>query len=668
MASGAGLTGGAGGAATGSAEAVGVRQAYASLNLTGGTGGSGFAGANGGAGADVAAANLVSARSPGGQISLSEYLRGGAGGYSQGGTAAAGGTASGSIAADYTLAALPPQAVSAGVRAVGGNGGGGGGGSAAAAGGAAAATASVKSGGRSQAQVMTIGGAGGGALSGNGGAGGQTTATSAYAAATVVASASAYATGGAGGSGYGAGYSGGAGADGGPVAATAVGGLAAMVRVSDTGGAGGAGQGGADGGAGGSSAIADSAGGSRAGYYFSLYQAASGGEGGASSGGTGGAGGAAASDATLAGVVGASSDANLTVYVSAEGGAGGGGAIGGAGGAGEASANVVGGANTHATVSASGGYGGAGAAAGDGGGANATLKVSGLAVAALATARAGLGATDGHASAKTTASGLSGVFEAAASLPNTTGQLIEQAAVEAFGAVSGKSTAKVKLVDASPAMAFTTQGSAVADETVAPLGADTAAVLSANANIATAFGASPDFFAIDELGGAYSSGGSGSETMTSTADMTVDLTQVAAPQDLLIGLFDATTLGAGFDSLTFTLVGDGQTLVSQTFTSLAAAETFFTDNPLDLGSLTSGALSNPTLTLEATLSVTMSSAGSGFYAGLIIGDPPSAGAHASRFAQAMAGMGGGMATSQPVRAGAALTEPMLALSKAAATA
>ena len=44
------------------------------------------------------------------------------------------------------------------------------------------------------------------------------------------------------------------------------------------------------------------------------------------------------------------------------------------------------------------------------------------------------------------------------------------------------------------------------------------------------------------------------------------------------GFYNATASGAGFTSLTFTLKGDGNTLVSKTFTTVAAADAFFTNN------------------------------------------------------------------------------------------
>jgi hypothetical protein len=61
------------------------------------------------------------------------------------------------------------------------------------------------------------------------------------------------------------------------------------------------------------------------------------------------------------------------------------------------------------------------------------------------------------------------------------------------------------------------------------------------------------------------------------------------------------------------------------FTSLSAAASYFTDGAIDLGSLASGPLSNNILSVEAMLTVTTTSANSGFYGNLIVGDPPASG-------------------------------------------
>jgi hypothetical protein len=201
--------------------------------------------------------------------------------------------------------------------------------------------------------------------------------------------------------------------------------------------------------------------------------------------------------------------------------------------------------------------------------------------------------------------------------------------------------AKAQAAIGGASASFLTSGQAVALETGGPNAASSGAVLAANHDIKVAFGSSPVFFAVGELGGGYSSGGKASQTVTSSFDETVDLTQLAKRRDLVIGLDNGTVAGSGFTSLTFDLFADGNDVIHQTFTSAAAAQSYFTDHAIDVGSLASGALSGNTLSLQATMSVTTGSAGSGFYGGLIIGDPPAAVATPDphRFIQAMGSLG-----------------------------
>ncbi len=211
--------------------------------------------------------------------------------------------------------------------------------------------------------------------------------------------------------------------------------------------------------------------------------------------------------------------------------------------------------------------------------------------------------------------------------------------------MDGLTTSKAKVVIDADALPFEAQGSILGVVVASPSNASADAVLAANANIAAAFGAAPTIFAIGEVGGAYAkSGGTGSLTSTTTFALTVDLTKLASRADLVAGFYDSLVVGYGFASLTFTLKGDGATLISQTFTTAAAAQAFFTDEAIDLGSLISGPLSGNTLTLQATFSITTNTPGSGFYSQFIIGDPPPtapAPASASRFVAAMVTLGGG---------------------------
>ena len=180
------------------------------------------------------------------------------------------------------------------------------------------------------------------------------------------------------------------------------------------------------------------------------------------------------------------------------------------------------------------------------------------------------------------------------------------------------------------------------------------------------------FFSVDELGGKYAkSGGTTAETNTETLNLTVDTTKLATLGTLGIGFFDPITVGAGFTSLTFTLTADGSTVAHKVFTTLAAANAYFADDYVILGTLGAGALTASTLTLVATLTITTDAADSGYYFNAIIGDPPAAGSASShQFIHAMAGLGaGGGAGSWPASSvGPPMNQPMLAAARLAALA
>ena len=445
------------------------------------------------------------------------------------------------------------------------------------------------------------------------------------------ASAIAEATGGAGGTASGAGYVGGAG--GGASASakvTATGAAAGEAGVSQTGGAGGAGSGGAGGGVGGSSTLTNAVTGSTAGGVLDLIQEAYGGAGGASSGGgAGGAGGAASSSLNFNDLLSNTASTGVAASVNATGGAGGGGASGsnGAnGGLGTVSLVVRGSGTVSATGIAYGGAGGLGGTGGNGGGAVATVSAYGAYVSAQSDAVGGAGTIAGHANAKTKVVGTGGLFSAYAYANHPAAHLIKLASARAFGVVDGSQSAKAKVTIGGVVLPLAAQGQAVANEAANPSAASVAPILNANTNIKTAFGTTPSFFAVAEVGGAYAkSGGTGAQTTTDVINLQVDLTKLSSLHDLMVGFFDPTAVGAGFTSLTFTLTGDGQTLINQTFTTLAQAKTFFTDDARDLGALTGAPFnSSTTLTLQATLRVTTDAPGAGYYFQFVVGDPPPA--------------------------------------------
>ena len=317
-----------------------------------------------------------------------------------------------------------------------------------------------------------------------------------------------------------------------------------------------------------------------------------------------------------------------------------------------------------AASDASGGYGGTGVTGGGAGGAaTATASARGTTnVLSYADAVGGTGVSvAGAASATSTAKGATGSYQATASTALAIGSLVQSVWSQSGGGVDGTGTVKALATIGAAAAAFASTGQGVAQVTGAPTAAGPAAVLAANAAITSAFGAAPVFFAEGELGGAYSTGGKAAQTVTSIFSESVDLTQLAARQDLVVGLYGGVAVGTGVTAVQFDLLVDGTDVLSQTFASAGAAKTWFTNHAVDLGSLASGAtLGADTLTVQATLSVTADASGSGFYAGILVGDPPGAAAFASpaagRFTQLMAGLG---ASTPAVVGGAVLAERSL---------
>jgi hypothetical protein len=134
------------------------------------------------------------------------------------------------------------------------------------------------------------------------------------------------------------------------------------------------------------------------------------------------------------------------------------------------------------------------------------------------------------------------------------------------------------------------------------------------------FGASPVFFGIGELDGFYSSGGTGTQTITSQFSETIDLTKLAVRQDLVAGFYNGQSTGSGITNITFDLYANGTDIDHQSFSTVTAATAYFTNNGVDMGSL---AGSGSTLSVNAQLKITTTGASS-FDAGILIGDPPSA--------------------------------------------
>ena len=243
------------------------------------------------------------------------------------------------------------------------------------------------------------------------------------------------------------------------------------------------------------------------------------------------------------------------------------------------------------------------------------------------TATASGGASDGPANTATAidvGTGVSGTLAAFAYSNPGDNALVQAYSATASGVVDG-TAATASAGEADAGISFGQAVAApVAFQSVAlidglPLAANVSPILAANPNLAAAFAVAPSYFANAELGGERDTKGVSAETEVSTISMTINPALLANPQDLTIGLWAPTTLGGGPASLTFDVEVDGTDKIDRTFASASAATTYFTDHALVLGSIVRLELSG-LVNLQASLSETNSSAGSGFYAGLLIGD------------------------------------------------
>jgi hypothetical protein len=66
---------------------------------------------------------------------------------------------------------------------------------------------------------------------------------------------------------------------------------------------------------------------------------------------------------------------------------------------------------------------------------------------------------------------------------------------------------------------------------------------------------------------------------------TEDVFNLSGSNTITLGLLNLGSYGKGFSSLSFTVKEGATTLLTDSFTSLAAAQTFFTDDPVSLGKL-----------------------------------------------------------------------------------
>jgi hypothetical protein len=497
------------------------------------------------------------------------------------------------------------------------------------------------------AYSRATGGAGGSnyTASGAGGAGGAAATSSATASETSATGGRAFATatstGGGGGRGAGSGSHAGAGGTNSGTRATANG-LNAVARAYQTGGAGGRGYGGASGGAGAASTLTNGATGTANGGYLHLRQTSTGGAGGyAASGGVSGVGGVGSSSLTFT----ETTAGSVAGYVNANGGAGGGSpTVGGVGGAGTATLVLTGPTTVSGTVNATGGAGGGGTAAGGAATANATLTATSAGATGTATVSAsatgGLGATRAAANATptavtaagqqadATATGMGGSGLAKATSTTAGTGIVTSLSSVAQDPVTTLSSNARSLADGVNPYGFNgAANNAYAFGTLAPNASFVSSVLAANSNI----GAHSSPGMIRGLGSSFSAvfgaavqgnfnsaSFTGSHEYISTQNFTLNGSIISG--HLIVGLIGDQVMGSvsdtgDFSSLKFSVIVGGVTTVTQTFTSLSAANAYFTNNAVDAGIFTSRA----GLVVTVKLDLTTTTAGFGFGQSFVLG-------------------------------------------------
>jgi len=207
---------------------------------------------------------------------------------------------------------------------------------------------------------------------------------------------------------------------------------------------------------------------------------------------------------------------------------------------------------------------------------------------------------------------------------------VESAQATASSTVDGKSIVIADAGIGTTYKALVPGGDSLANLIGAPTTSNVNLALHGDTNSIAAFGAGTTYLGLGQLDGAHTASGAGvSETATTSFTLGIDPAQIANSQDLkiaFIGGKDAAAAAITDVHLTVS-IGD-TTLVNQDFSSAASALTWFTDNPVDLGALSSLS-GGGDFGLSVMLSVTSTSAASYFVGTMVVGNAAGSGATAA---------------------------------------
>jgi hypothetical protein len=158
--------------------------------------------------------------------------------------------------------------------------------------------------------------------------------------------------------------------------------------------------------------------------------------------------------------------------------------------------------------------------------------------------------------------------------------------------------------------------SSVAYATEFPDSSFLATTFSTHSNLQAALGGTGAtvFGEATQGGSNQSNGAAGAPEYKSTVEWTIDATSLTG--HLIAGFIDDEFLGSGFTTLDFTIVVNGTAVVTEHFTTASQANSFFVNNAVDLGLVTSAP--NQVVDFNFDL-VTASPEGSGFDADFLLG-------------------------------------------------
>jgi hypothetical protein len=223
----------------------------------------------------------------------------------------------------------------------------------------------------------------------------------------------------------------------------------------------------------------------------------------------------------------------------------------------------------------------------------------------------------GNAAATATATGGSGTIYSGSGMSLSPGNYVFETSAYTTASVAGKSQAKSLAVIGTQNSLFTSQQQGVALVAGLPSSSITGAILSGDQNMAAVMGvpSSPNFLAVEELGGGHSATGTALQTTDSVAEFQVALTPQDMSSTLELGLFLGTA-SHGVTGVTLDIQVNGIDLLNMSFSSGSAATTYFSDHPINLGSLGGAAYAGGTMDFRSELTVT--GTGGGFWGGLLV--------------------------------------------------